>query len=93
MTGTTLHTVSRTLSAWKIKGLVESSRQKIVILEPHKLFMLAEEIRKETLRLRRDCVRRGAQRGKKFVAVDAMLLAGVIHRVKRRDRATDASRS
>src|SRR5579859_4531838 len=43
MTGTTLHTVSRTLSAWETKGLVESSRQKIVILEPHKLFMLAEE--------------------------------------------------
>jgi CRP/FNR family transcriptional regulator, nitrogen oxide reductase regulator len=44
MTGTTLHTVSRTLSAWETKGLVESTRQKIVIREPHKLFMLAEEI-------------------------------------------------
>jgi CRP/FNR family transcriptional regulator, nitrogen oxide reductase regulator len=43
MTGTTLHTVSRTLRAWETKGLVESSRQKIVIREPHKLFMLAEE--------------------------------------------------
>lgn len=43
MTGTTLHTVSRTLSAWEGKGLVESSRQKIVVIEPHKLFMLAEE--------------------------------------------------
>jgi CRP-like cAMP-binding protein len=43
MTGTTLHTVSRTLSAWEGKGLVESSRQKIVVREPHKLFMLAEE--------------------------------------------------
>ena len=43
MTGTTLHTVSRTLSAWETKGLVESSRQKIVVREPHKLFMLAEE--------------------------------------------------
>ena len=42
MTGTTLHTVSRTLSAWESKGLVESSRQKIVVREPHKLFMLAE---------------------------------------------------
>lgn len=42
MTGTTLHTVSRTLSAWETKGLVESSRQKIVVREPHKLFMLAE---------------------------------------------------
>ena len=43
MTGTTLHTVSRTLSAWESKGLVESGRQKIVVIEPHKLFMLAEE--------------------------------------------------
>jgi CRP-like cAMP-binding protein len=43
MTGTTLHTVSQTLSAWETKGLVESSRQKIVVREPHKLFMLAEE--------------------------------------------------
>ena len=43
MTGTTLHTVSRTLSAWEGKGLVESRRQKIVVREPHKLFMLAEE--------------------------------------------------
>jgi CRP-like cAMP-binding protein len=43
MTGTTLHTVSRTLSAWESIGLVESSRQKIIVREPHKLFMLAEE--------------------------------------------------
>jgi CRP-like cAMP-binding protein len=43
MTGTTLHTVSRTLSAWENKGLVESGRQRIVIREPHRLFMLAEE--------------------------------------------------
>ncbi len=43
MTGTTLHTVSRTLSAWEGKGLVESSRQKIVVREPHQLFILAEQ--------------------------------------------------
>jgi len=42
MTGTTLHTVSRTLSAWETKGLVESSRQRIVIREPRQLFVLAE---------------------------------------------------
>jgi CRP/FNR family transcriptional regulator, nitrogen oxide reductase regulator len=42
MTGTTLHTVSRTLSAWEARGLVESSRQKIIVREPHKLFVLAE---------------------------------------------------
>ena len=43
MTGTTLHTVSRTLSAWESEGLVESSRQKIVVREPHKLLVLAEK--------------------------------------------------
>jgi CRP/FNR family transcriptional regulator, nitrogen oxide reductase regulator len=43
MTGTTLHTVSRTLSAWEARGLVESSRQKIIVREPHKLFVLAEQ--------------------------------------------------
>ena len=42
MTGTTLHTVSRILSAWEQQGLVESGRQRIVICDPHKLFGLAE---------------------------------------------------
>jgi CRP-like cAMP-binding protein len=42
MTGTTLHTVSRILSAWEEQGLVEGGRQRIMIREPHKLFLLAE---------------------------------------------------
>jgi len=42
MTGTTLHTVSRLLSAWEAKGLVRSGRQKVTVVEPHKLFVLAE---------------------------------------------------
>jgi CRP-like cAMP-binding protein len=42
MTGTTLHTVSRIMSGWEQRGLVESSRRGIVILEPHKLFALSE---------------------------------------------------
>lgn len=42
MTGTTLHTVSRILSGWEDRGLVESGRQRITICDPHKLFMLAE---------------------------------------------------
>jgi len=44
MTGTTLHTVSRTLSGWESQGLIESGRQRIVLLDPHKLFILAEEL-------------------------------------------------
>ena len=42
MTGTTLHTVSRILSAWEQQGLVEGGRQRIVLRDPHKLFGLAE---------------------------------------------------
>ena len=42
MTGTTLHTVSRILSAWEQQGLVESGRQRIVLRDSHKLFGIAE---------------------------------------------------
>lgn len=41
MTGTTLHTVSRLLSAWEGNGLIKSSRQKITVVEGHKLMLLA----------------------------------------------------
>lgn len=43
MTGTTLHTVSRILSAWETQGLVESGRQRITITAPHRLLLLAEQ--------------------------------------------------
>jgi CRP-like cAMP-binding protein len=42
MTGATLHTVSRVLSAWEDQGLVEGGRQRITIREPHRLLVLAE---------------------------------------------------
>jgi CRP/FNR family transcriptional regulator, nitrogen oxide reductase regulator len=42
MTGTTLHTVSRILSAWENKGLVEGGRQRIVLSDPDRLQILAE---------------------------------------------------
>jgi CRP-like cAMP-binding protein len=42
MTGTTLHTVSRILSAWEQQGLVDGGRQRIVVCDPKKLFDLAE---------------------------------------------------
>lgn len=42
MTGTTLHTVSRLLTSWEVKGLVKSGRQKVTIVEPHRLFLLAQ---------------------------------------------------
>ena len=42
MSGTTLHTVSRLLSAWHEKGLVAGGRRQVTVTDPHRLFMLAE---------------------------------------------------
>ena len=42
MTGATLHTVSRILSAWEGEGLVEGGRQRIILKDSHRLFLLAE---------------------------------------------------
>lgn len=44
MTGTTLHTVSRTLSEWETGGIVAGKRQKVVILDPHALVSIAEDL-------------------------------------------------
>jgi CRP-like cAMP-binding protein len=44
MTGTTLFTVSRLLSAWEERGIVKSGRQRIVLTNPHALVTIAEDI-------------------------------------------------
>jgi len=41
MTGTTLHTVSRLLSAWEREGIVSSTRRHIVVTAPHRLMLLS----------------------------------------------------
>ncbi len=41
MTGTTLHTVSRLLSAWEKEGIVESTRKHIVVTAAHRLMLLS----------------------------------------------------
>lgn len=46
MTGTTLHTVSRLLSAWEDQGIVRSARQKVMVTDPHALMLVAENRRK-----------------------------------------------
>lgn len=46
MTGSTLHTVSRLLSAWEAEGIVRSGRQKVTVIDPHKLMLIAENKRK-----------------------------------------------
>jgi CRP-like cAMP-binding protein len=45
MTGTTLHTVSRILSAWEAKGLVEGGRQKLLVSDVEGLTALADHIK------------------------------------------------
>lgn len=42
MTGTTLHTVSRLLSAWKDRGLVETGRKRVTVRKIDDLIRLAE---------------------------------------------------
>ncbi|MCX2725721.1 Crp/Fnr family transcriptional regulator [Roseibium salinum] len=42
MTGSTLHTVSRLLSAWENKGLVKGGRQRVTVTDPHGLMLIAE---------------------------------------------------
>ena len=47
MTGTTLHTVSRLLSAWEDEGIVRGGRQKVVVTDPHALVLVAENRRRK----------------------------------------------
>ena len=44
MTGTTLYTVSRLLSGWEARGIVQSGRQHIVLTKPHALVAIAEDL-------------------------------------------------
>ncbi|TCO68848.1 Crp/Fnr family transcriptional regulator [Rhodovulum euryhalinum] len=42
MAGTTLHTVSRLLSAWEKQGIVSSRRRHITVTDPHRLVLIGE---------------------------------------------------
>jgi CRP-like cAMP-binding protein len=44
MAGTTLYTVSRTLSDWEARGIVTAGRKRVVIREPHGLVAIAEDL-------------------------------------------------
>ncbi len=44
MTGTTLHTVSRILSGWESRGLVESGRQEVIVCQPDALLKVADDL-------------------------------------------------
>jgi CRP/FNR family transcriptional regulator, nitrogen oxide reductase regulator len=45
MTGTTLHTVSRILSAWEAAGLIEGGRQKLLVRDPHNLVLIGDGLK------------------------------------------------
>ncbi len=47
MTGTTLYTVSRVFTEWESQGLVRSKRQQVIILYPHGLVQIAEDLPNE----------------------------------------------
>ncbi len=44
LTGTTLYTVSRTLSRWEQEGIVASGRERVVVVAPHRLVALADDL-------------------------------------------------
>jgi CRP/FNR family transcriptional regulator, nitrogen oxide reductase regulator len=44
MTGTTLFTVSRTLSAWQHDGLITTGRRRVTVRQPHRLVRIAEDL-------------------------------------------------
>lgn len=44
MAGTTLHTVSRILTAWEHAHLVDTGRQKLMVRDPHRLLLIADGI-------------------------------------------------
>jgi CRP-like cAMP-binding protein len=44
MSGTTLYTASRVLSQWEKDGLVLSGRERVVVLHPHGLVAIAEDL-------------------------------------------------
>jgi CRP-like cAMP-binding protein len=44
LSGTTIYTVSRTLKAWQRQGLLRAYRKKLVILDPHGLVTVAEDL-------------------------------------------------
>ena len=43
-TGTTLYTVSRTLSSWEKRGWIKSGRERVVITDPHSLVQFSETV-------------------------------------------------
>jgi CRP-like cAMP-binding protein len=43
MTGTTIYTVSRTLSKWEGEGIIESGRERVLVRKPDALKAIADD--------------------------------------------------
>lgn len=46
MTGTTLYTISRLLSEWERQGIIQTGRERIIIVKPHDLVRIADNLDK-----------------------------------------------
>lgn len=44
LSGTTLFTISRTLKEWERQGIILAERERIVVLDPHQLVVIAEDL-------------------------------------------------
>lgn len=44
MTGTTLYTVSRCLSAWEKRGIITTGRERVTVVDPHGLVRVADDL-------------------------------------------------
>lgn len=44
MTGTNLYSVSRILSHWEKQGIIEGGRERIVLCDPHRVVIIAEDL-------------------------------------------------
>ncbi|MBX3086405.1 MAG: Crp/Fnr family transcriptional regulator [Anaerolineae bacterium] len=44
MNGTTLETISRTLTTWERDGLIDAAREHLTVLKPHQLVVIAEDL-------------------------------------------------
>ncbi len=54
LSGTTLSTASRTLSAWHQRGIIAAGREQVTILQPHALVDIANHLTPERSRSRED---------------------------------------
>lgn len=50
LTGTTLYTVSRILSAWEDAGLVDGGRRRLLIRDPHRLLLIGDGLEEARLK-------------------------------------------